>query len=103
VGLKGSTHAIIGMLRDKDRVRVFEQIQALVDCWHVVDLPAPRGAASAQLAAELSEIGTKAAVNAYANVADALLTVRDLVQPGDCVLVTGSFLTVSAAMRALTL
>ncbi len=99
--VSGGTHAIVGMLKDKDRIGVFTELVPVIDHWHTVTLPGPRGATSDQLAAELGGIAGAASISNYPDVPSALVGARSCTAAGDRILIAGSFLTVSAAMRIL--
>ncbi len=99
----GSTHVLIGILKDKNHVAIFREIAAVADFWHVVSLEGPRGTDCETLAAELAALGITGNVFAYDTVAAALNRVRDIVKPQDRIVVTGSFLTVGAAIHHLRL
>jgi dihydrofolate synthase / folylpolyglutamate synthase len=99
--VQGATHAVIGMLKDKDRLGVFDKLSPLIDHWHVVGLSAPRGAPAERLVAELRTGRTIGSVTQYGDVATALAGARAIAKNADRILITGSFLTVAAGMRAL--
>lgn len=93
--LAGSTHAVIGMMKDKD-VRAF--IQALhpeVTHWYPVGLPVAR-AMQAPVLAQLVEAVTGVSQDAgFTSMTDALSMLRARVASGDRILVCGSFYTVA--------
>lgn len=97
--IQGKTHVVIGMLKDKNHSAIFREIAAIADYWHIVTLEGPRGADSKMLSEELSNLGIDRNVSCYAAVAGALEHVREIVQPQDRIVVTGSFLTVGAAIK----
>ena len=96
-----TTHILIGMLRDKDRRAVFQELRDVADVWHVATLNTTRGAGSETLAKELTELGVSKPIVTYESVAHAFADVVSAASSGDRVLVTGSFLTVGEAMRGL--
>lgn len=95
------THAIFGMLRDKDRQGFLARIQGLVDHWHVTGLPGSRGTAASLLAREIAALRGRASVTCYDSPDAALRGVQAQARRGDRVLVTGSFLTVAGVLRSL--
>ena len=99
----GTTHVLIGMLKDKDRLAVFEALSPIVDVWHTVTLPQERGADAETLCGDLRQTGFTGAINRYESVASALDIIRAGAVQGDRLVVTGSFLTVSAAIQHLNL
>lgn len=99
----GKTHVLIGMLKDKNHTAIFNEIKEVADYWHLVTLEGPRGTDCDMLRKELAALGITGNVACYPTVADALNQVRSLVGPQDHIVVTGSFLTVGAAMQHLRL
>ncbi|MGH8588840.1 MAG: bifunctional folylpolyglutamate synthase/dihydrofolate synthase, partial [Gammaproteobacteria bacterium] len=95
------THAIFGMLRDKDRQGFLTRIQGLVDHWHVTGLPGSRGTAVSLLAREVAALRGRGSLTCYDSVEAALSGVQARARRGDRVLVTGSFLTVAGVLRSL--
>ncbi len=98
---QGRTHVIIGMLRDKDRLGVFEVLNEAADTWHTISLTNARGATADKLTAELEAMQTGKPVTTQNTMEAALAAVRAEAGTGDRVLITGSFLTVGAALRLL--
>lgn len=96
----GRTHAVIGMLKDKDPPTVVEPLAGLVDAWHAVSLGGPRGAPAARLGECVARL-CDAPVREHDSVSAALEVVRPQTRPGDRVLVVGSFLTVADALRVM--
>ncbi|MGE5665279.1 MAG: bifunctional tetrahydrofolate synthase/dihydrofolate synthase [Betaproteobacteria bacterium] len=102
MGYFPETHAVFGMLADKDIVGVAARVASRIDRWHVVTLPGPRGTSAAALAAQLRAAGVAPeAIAEHASVESALEAAQGAVQPADRILAFGSFLTVADAMRAL--
>ena len=95
------THAIFGMLRDKDRQGFLARIQGLVDHWHVTGLPGSRGTAASLLAREVAALGGRGSLTCYHSAEAALRGVQARARRGDRVLVTGSFLTVAGVLPSL--
>ena len=99
------THAVFGMLRDKDIDAVAKRIGARIDHWHLATLAGPRGTTAAELAARLraNSIGTGAgqSIREYESVAAAYNGARDRAEADDRILAFGSFLTVADVMRAI--
>ncbi len=94
----GETHAIVGMLRDKDRPGFLAEIGDLVDHWHLTALPGSRGTAAERLGHEVAALGKRASITCYDSVHAALSGVQSQAKSGDQVLVTGSFLTVAGVL-----
>ena len=60
-----------------------------------------RGCHSEQLIQALADLDIRENVRAYASVAEALGELRKTAKPGDRIVITGSFLTVGAALRCM--
>ena len=101
--VSGNTHILIGMLSDKNHRAIFNEISALADFWHLVTLDGPRGTKSETLNKVLAAMGITENVSCYDTVADALDNIRAVVKPQDRIVITGSFLTVGAAINHLNL
>lgn len=101
--VNGKTHIIVGMLKDKNRKAIFEMLQQIADCWHVVSLDGSRGADAETLNQDLFALQITDNISLYVHVSQALDHVRDIVGPEDRILITGSFLTVGAAIKHLNL
>lgn len=97
------THAVFGMLRDKDIAGVVAKLGDRIDHWHVAPTPGPRGCDAATLASLVSAgaPGAHARVSAYRDLAAAYEGARDGAGPDDRILAFGSFLTVAEVMRAI--
>ncbi|WP_414429438.1 bifunctional tetrahydrofolate synthase/dihydrofolate synthase [Xanthomonas campestris] len=96
----GTTVALYAALADKDVRGVVEALAGCVDQWALAGLKGARGQSAEALRARLQ--GTAAAQAAcHGDVADALRAVLAGAQPGDRVLVFGSFHTVADALQAL--
>ncbi|MCX8004860.1 MAG: Mur ligase family protein, partial [Burkholderiaceae bacterium] len=94
------THAVFGMLRDKDVRAVVERVAPAVDVWHVGPTHGARGASAEELSAIVRAVTASAEVHTYPNVAAALAAAREASGVDDRIVVFGSFLTVAEAMRA---
>ena len=97
----GDTHLVIGMLKDKNHHAVLSALADSVDTWQVASLSGERGAAAALLAGVLAGIRHRGAVNVFENVPDALRAASARAIPGDRIVITGSFVTVGAALSSL--
>ncbi|MFA1721531.1 bifunctional tetrahydrofolate synthase/dihydrofolate synthase [Xanthomonas campestris] len=96
----GTTFALYAALADKDVHGVVEALAGCVDQWALAGLEGARGQSAKALRARLQ--GTAAAQAAcHGDVAGALHAVLAEAQPGDRVLVFGSFHTVADALQAL--
>jgi dihydrofolate synthase/folylpolyglutamate synthase len=95
------TRAVFGMLRDKDVAAVVRHLKGSIDEWHVTDLPGPRGAAAAALAAIIATEQPWAEVREHASPRAAFAAAQEASGPDDRIVVFGSFLTVADVMAAL--
>ena len=94
----GKTRAVIAMCKDKDYMAVIDCLSSNIDEWYVAQFESPRALPEQELAQKLAERGYL--VNNYQNVAEALHHALASSTCGDRVLVTGSFMTVSAALTS---
>jgi len=93
--LSGKTHAVIGMMRDKDTESFVRALEALVFRWYPVGLQTDRASTAQQLAKRLASVIGVERVTTCESVADAIKRLQAEVRPGDRVLVCGSFYTVA--------
>jgi len=99
MGFYPRTHAVFGMMADKDVDTVVARIAALVDAWYCTDLPLARAASAAQLAARVRHLAPQSAVTQYTDPPAALAAAVECADPADRILVFGSFLTVGGVLR----
>ena len=97
----GETHFLVGMLKDKDHMEFFRELNEVADSWNIVTLGQERGCDASLLVSYLKKLGIEENVHAYTNVAEALDALKETAIPGDRIIITGSFLTVGAALRHL--
>lgn len=97
----GKTRVLIGMLKDKDMAGVFAALKDLASSWHISSLEGHRGASAQLLVEQLRRVDRSAGATLYPNVQEALRGIRCEAQPGDRVLVVGSFLTVAGVLKEL--
>jgi dihydrofolate synthase/folylpolyglutamate synthase len=101
MGYHAQTHAVVGMLADKDIDGVVAALRGHVDRWTVAPLAGPRGASAQRLADALARAGVPpAAVRVAPDVASAWRAAVDAAGEADRILAFGSFLTVAAALAA---
>ncbi len=99
------THAVFGMLRDKDIAGVVARLGDRVDHWHVGSTPGGRGAAAAAiaellLAAGVAE-GAGKSITEHKTISDAYFAAREAASADDRIVAFGSFLTVAETLRAI--
>jgi dihydrofolate synthase/folylpolyglutamate synthase len=99
MGFYANTHAVVGMLADKDIVGALAPLQGRIAHWYCATLDVPRGARAETLAAAAGPLGGE--VGCFADVASAFTAARKAAGENDRILAFGSFYTVAAVMRAL--
>ncbi len=96
---RARTIAVCGILGDKDVQGITAALSADIDAWVLVTLDGPRALTTHDLARHLP--GDACILAHAADVAAACRVARDAAQPGDRILVFGSFLTVGPALEFL--
>jgi dihydrofolate synthase / folylpolyglutamate synthase len=99
------THAVFGMLRDKDIAGVVAKLGSRIDHWHVGPTPGSRGTT----AAEVSDIvraagaarGAAQSITQHDSIGEAYAAALEAASADDRILAFGSFLTVADTMRAI--
>lgn len=101
--VKGKTVAVTGILQDKDARAIGRALEGVIDRWVLCTLPGARGSSAADLATRLNlRTQTAKGFVAQSDSVEAGCTLaRELAQPGDRVVVFGSFVTVGSAMQSL--
>lgn len=104
-GFAPETHAVVGMMGDKDLHAVLGALSGRVTRWYPCSLEAPRGASAETLAAALAtirrETGVDAPVQCHATPQAAFVAAQNAAHADDRILVFGSVLTVGAVMSHL--
>lgn len=95
---KAKTHALIGMLKDKDIVQVLKILIDYIDEWHVTDLKAERAASSEFIAEQLQNLSVST-IKKYSSVNMAYKQILSNANEGDRIIVFGSFYTVAAVLE----
>ncbi|MFY9511776.1 MAG: bifunctional tetrahydrofolate synthase/dihydrofolate synthase [Rubrivivax sp.] len=96
MGFYPRTHAVLGMMRDKDIAGALERMRPLVEHWHLCDLPSARAAKASELAVI---VGAGADTHCHASPADALRAAAAAADPADRIVVFGSFFTVGGVLK----
>jgi dihydrofolate synthase/folylpolyglutamate synthase len=96
----GRTLCVTGILGDKDIDAVARALAGVVDEWFLCGIAAPRGLDAAQLAARS---GVFADATRTTDIAAGMRAAAAAAQPGDRIVVCGSFLAVAPAMAQLGL
>ena len=97
----GETHIVIGMLRDKNHTAVFERLSEIADHWYVADLHAERAASLAELTGALVKYEDVGNIKQFQTIHAALTDAEASACVGDRIIVTGSFISVGAAIDYL--
>ncbi|WP_218814885.1 bifunctional tetrahydrofolate synthase/dihydrofolate synthase [Rickettsiella endosymbiont of Dermanyssus gallinae] len=90
----GKTHAVVGMLVDKDISNTLAPLTAQIDQFYLADLDVARGATAVQLNQHLMRLNTKAPARTFSSPVIAVQEACKVASKGDRVLIFGSFHTV---------
>jgi dihydrofolate synthase/folylpolyglutamate synthase len=101
MGFYPRTHAVFGVMADKDIASLLVRIAALIDCWYLADLPLARAAKAADLIAAVQTASASRSVTAttHAGPAQALRAAVEAADPADRIIVFGSFHTVGGVLK----
>ncbi len=105
MGFFPRTHAVLGVMRDKDIAAIVARMLPLVDVWHCCSLPSPRAAtaeeiANAVRAASSGRAGGAPPIYCHDGPAPALAQAVATADPADRIVVFGSFYTVGGVLKA---
>ena len=98
--LRGRTFVVTGILGDKDIDAIARQLAPVVDQWILCGIAAPRGLDAQSLARRSRHF---ASARLAQDIEAGIRLARSLAQPGDRVVVCGSFLAVAPALEVLGL
>lgn len=108
MGFHPYTHAVVGMLNDKDIDGVIAKLASRIDHWYCAALPGARGGSGEALASHVSAAIRNApaadeapTVQTYPDPAAAYAAARARAGEGDRIVVFGSFLTVASVLQSL--
>ena len=101
MGAYRETHAVFGMLKDKDIEGVCRALKDRFSVWFVADLAAPRGATADTVANALEAAGAKGEVARFKNPLEAYGAARKRSGENDRIVVFGSFHTVAEVMQGI--
>ena len=102
MGFFPRTHAVFGVMRDKDMAAILLRLAPLVDAWHFTDLPTARAATGEEIAAcwrAVAKGGSKATIATHPDPSAALAAALAAADPADRILVFGSFYTVGGVLE----
>ena len=106
MGYHPFTYAVFGIMQDKDIDAVIAPLAEYIDHWCVADLPSPRSAKAAELAAKLETLRPAGAkdgefsATAFATPGEAFNSAMSRAGESDRIVVFGSFYTVAGVMAA---
>ncbi len=100
MGFFPQTHAVFGMLRDKDVAGVIARLQGRIDAWYLAPTPGPRGLAAPELQTILRSVLPDAQSSTFVDIASAFAAAQRSAARDDRIAVFGSFLTVAEVMQA---
>ena len=100
MGFYPTTHAVFGVMADKDLAPILSRIGPLIDRWYFTDLPTPRAAAGAAIEAQWAAQNTRkdVASSVHADPMSALRAAIEAADPADRIVVFGSFFTVGGVL-----
>ena len=101
MGFYPETHAVFGMLKDKDIEGVCRALKGRFSTWFVAGLAVPRGATADTLADALKAAGASGEVTRFANPREAYAAARRRSGENDRIVVFGSFHTVAEVMQGI--
>jgi len=100
---QGHTFAVLGMLKDKDAITVGAYLNSSIDHWYVGGLEGDRGMSAQHLAKQLLEHINMHKIHELDTVVQAYQTALAHAEKGDRLIVFGSFHTVEAVLRLISL
>ncbi len=101
MGFFPATHAVFGVMADKELMPMLARMGPLVDRWYFTDLPTPRAQTAARLMAawESLETGKNVLASTWPDPAQALQAAIAAAGPADRIVIFGSFYTVGGVLR----
>jgi len=101
MGFYPTTHAVFGVMADKDLAPILARIGPLIDRWYFTDLPTPRAAKAGDLLARWQAQNTRADASGsvHAGPMEALRAAVERADPADRIVVFGSFFTVGGVLE----
>ncbi len=103
MGFFPRTHAVLGVMADKDITAILTRMAPLVDHWHFCDLPIPRAATAQQLKSLHQSLALRGpgpvTTACHANPSEALRAAVSAADPADRIVAFGSFYTVGGVLK----
>ncbi len=96
---KGRTYGVMGMFRDKAAEEVALALAPRLDRWYLGGIDGPRGQSAVELAARVHQTVPRAETEEHGSVAAAYAAARHQAEPGDRVVIFGSFQTVASILK----
>ncbi len=98
---KGKTHALVGMLKDKDIAAVLRIMKQTITDWHIAALKVERSASVDFLVKNLNNIGIiNDNINTYSSITEAHEYLLNSASKTDIIIVFGSFYTVQEVLSS---
>jgi len=101
MGFFANTHAVVGMLNDKDIAGALAPLKDKVDFWHAGTLTGPRGTTAEALGALIAAAGLGGEVICHPSPEAAMQAAKGQAGESDRILAFGSFYTVAGALLVL--
>ena len=101
MGFFSSTHAVFGVMADKDVSAMFARMGPLIDAWYFTDLPTGRARSGADLCTLWTAQNTRkeATASVHSDPESALKAALARATPTDRIVVFGSFYTVGGVLQ----
>jgi dihydrofolate synthase / folylpolyglutamate synthase len=101
MGFYPNTHAVVGVMADKDLLPMLQRVNPLIDRWYFTDLPLPRAAKGVDLQRTWAAQNTRADASSsvHSGPMAALGAAIEAADPADRIVVFGSFHTVGGVLQ----
>ncbi len=99
--VKGETHGVFGLLRDKALDSVLGDLVDEVDCWHLATVEGERGQKAVELLARMRSLNPEIRAMTYDNAVAAFRGARQAAALDDRIVAFGSFFVVGDIIGAL--
>jgi dihydrofolate synthase / folylpolyglutamate synthase len=101
MGFFPTTHAVFGVMADKDLQPMFERLNPIIDRWYFTDLPLARAETATRLQSHWQSMNTRkdSTSDVFADPVAALRAAVAAADPADRIVVFGSFHTVGGVLK----
>ena len=101
MGFFPTTHAVAGVMADKDFASMLARLNPIIDKWYFCDLPTPRASSAADLMQQWQAQNTRkdASAATFADPEAALQAALASATPADRIVVFGSFYAVGGVLK----